>query len=194
MHIAVGRPLAVGAVGTEGEPERLGLRAGVHRRDDRLVPGLRVRSAVVAMKSETTRNVRAMRPPENWVPLDVLETGGPPEITPAGGVRFRPPTRTRQAQTRSSGTRPEKPTPAARDRQVPSTPTRGRGRSGWAPATGIGVRGGGRVRPARPPRVDHRHECLAGWPALRSPAPSLQSTMVSTDSCNWTHAQHRLPT
>ena len=77
-------------------------------------------------------------------PPHVPATGGLPRSPPAGGV---PRIRTAEIPARKSDRErdPRQRRPAARDREVPSSPTGRWGRSGWPPATGVGVRGGGRL-------------------------------------------------
>ena len=82
------------------------------------------------------------------------------------------------------------------DRRGTLNPHRGAGAIRLATRHRGGVRGWGAVSPARPPHVgSSKQMCLAVRAGLRSfvsPAPSIPSTVVSTDSSRWKHEQRRL--
>src|SRR6476661_3754714 len=81
----------------------------------------------------------AIRPPPRMGPPPRLRDRAPPEITAGVGPHGQgapPPPHGPQRDLENQG-------PAAPEREVPSTPTGGAGRSGRSPAPGVGVVWGG---------------------------------------------------
>ena len=137
-HMAVGRPLAVGAVGTKANR-----RASVcgRRVPPRGLPGARpaVRTDAV-VRSEPTPQRTCDAPVPKWPPSRSRDRGSP-EIPPPG-VRFRPP----EGDPTGADALLSTAAHCAGSRGTVK-PHRGWGRSGRTPATGAGL-GGGVHRPS----------------------------------------------